>query len=70
MADTNERQDSKIHRRKQLHPKTKYCSRCQHEFSHRSAYLRHMRRIHQGLYNIIPDTQAASEVRRLKKDTN
>ncbi len=29
---------------------TKYCIGCNHEFSHRSAYLRHIRRIHHGVY--------------------
>ena len=29
---------------------TKYCIGCDHEFSHRSAFLRHIRRIHHGIY--------------------
>ncbi|UJR13795.1 hypothetical protein I4U23_000805 [Adineta vaga] len=38
-----------------LNQKTKYCIRCQHEFSHRSGYLRHVKNIHKGIDPSIPD---------------
>ncbi len=37
-------------------PRTKYCIGCDHEFSHRSAFLRHIRRIHYGIYPTKPKT--------------
>ncbi|CAF1046328.1 unnamed protein product [Rotaria sp. Silwood1] len=60
---TNKLEDhnTKVHRRKQLNPKNKYCSRCQHEFSHRSAYLRHMRKVHQGKFPIKLNNNHTSE---------
>lgn len=45
----------------------KYCARCNHEFSHRSAYLRHLRRIHKEGYlsNLTGENQ--TEVKKRKR---
>lgn len=59
----------KTYRQKQSNPKNKYCFRCQREFSHRSAYLRHMRRRHQAQFPIISTDNHVSEV-KLKRKTN
>ncbi len=45
----------------------KYCSACQHEFSHRSAYLRHVRRIHKGIYPTPFNNDNLLEVKIIKR---
>jgi hypothetical protein len=40
---------------------TKYCIGCDHEFSHRSAFLRHIRRIHHGIYPTQPNKNKSEE---------
>ncbi|CAF4300722.1 unnamed protein product [Rotaria sp. Silwood2] len=62
--------DTRVHRRKQLNPKSKYCSRCQHEFAHRSAYLRHMRKVHQGNFAITLNNNHTSERNKSHIETN
>ncbi|CAF4099640.1 unnamed protein product [Rotaria socialis] len=68
--DKHRTDDNRIHRRKQLNPKNKYCSRCQHEFSHRSAYLRHMKKIHQGKFQIISSNNCIAENDNNHNETN
>jgi len=41
----------------------KYCSVCDREFSHRSAYLRHMRRFHQEIYPTTSNNDNLLEVK-------
>ncbi|CAF3907940.1 unnamed protein product [Rotaria sordida] len=65
-----ENNGTKIHRRKQLNPKNKYCSRCQHEFAHRSAYLRHMRRVHQGKFTMISNNNHTPGIGNSQIETN
>ncbi|CAF4906709.1 unnamed protein product, partial [Rotaria sp. Silwood2] len=58
------------HRLKQLNPKNKYCSRCQHEFAHRADYLRHMRKVHQGYFAITLNNKHTSERNKSYIKTN
>jgi hypothetical protein len=47
---------------KQFNYKNKYCSACNHEFSHRSGYLRHIKNIHKGRIPTTSDNDNPPEV--------
>ena len=62
--------NNKTNRQKQSNPRTKYCPSCQHDFSHRSAYLRHIRQVHQGhIPTMTSNNDNALEVKK-KKNKN
>ena len=42
--------------------KTKFCTACRHEFSHRSAYLRHIKNIHNGIVPSIFEDDVLTKV--------
>ncbi|CAF1272970.1 unnamed protein product [Adineta ricciae] len=47
--------DGIINKEKSYNQKPKFCTACQHEFSHRSAYLRHIKNIHNGIVPSISE---------------